>query len=391
MKRREARFFLDFSLTPSYKELSLSIKGMIMVRLIGARIRKWREESGVTQEELAEAVGLSSEFISYLELGKRTPSLATLARIAAHLKKDTSAFLTEKEDPFRALGRRKDLHPRLRRALRRFRSYCLRYLELEKLTGRHSSLAPLYADAGPELMAEQERRRLGLGGAPIRDIFTLVEQNGLCLWRYPLPAEAAVSGVFVFLEEKLAAFALIDSNQPLPEQVMSAGHLYAHYLKHRHDGPVVDNPDVLIEDYVDLYPGREKFAQLFASNFLLPPSRVLEIVNQEIRSKHLHPEDIGYIAEYFGVGPTGVLQALRRMELVSPGQFKKIQKGFESLAESGWISAEIRKRSLRRGPLLSPRFKSLVLDAYRKRKIGPQEAAKLMRVKEEVFSSFSGR
>ena len=66
-----------------------------MSHIVGTKIRSLREELDLTQEELAGSVGLSSEFISLLELGKRDPSLESLSSLARFFKKDLSFFLAE--------------------------------------------------------------------------------------------------------------------------------------------------------------------------------------------------------------------------------------------------------------------------------------------------------
>jgi len=48
----------------------------------GERIRELRALKGLTQEELAEAVGVSTDFISLVERGKRAPSFENLERLA---------------------------------------------------------------------------------------------------------------------------------------------------------------------------------------------------------------------------------------------------------------------------------------------------------------------
>ena len=42
---------------------------------LGLRIKMLRTEKGLTQEKLAEALGISLEHIGKIERGKRTPSL----------------------------------------------------------------------------------------------------------------------------------------------------------------------------------------------------------------------------------------------------------------------------------------------------------------------------
>lgn len=52
---------------------------------LGKKIRETRKLKGYTQEELAEMVELSPNFIGYLERGKQIPSLKTLDKIATAL------------------------------------------------------------------------------------------------------------------------------------------------------------------------------------------------------------------------------------------------------------------------------------------------------------------
>ena len=63
----------------------LSNKGVRMSttrKLIGARIKELRRQAGLTQEALAERVGLDSRHLSRLEVGRHFPSLQTLELIA---------------------------------------------------------------------------------------------------------------------------------------------------------------------------------------------------------------------------------------------------------------------------------------------------------------------
>ena len=51
----------------------------------GRRIRKRRQELELTQQELAQALGLTSQHISAIEQDKRTPSLSSLSKLAQEL------------------------------------------------------------------------------------------------------------------------------------------------------------------------------------------------------------------------------------------------------------------------------------------------------------------
>ncbi len=361
---------------------------MKMIRIVGTKIRKLREEMGLTQEDLARSVGLSSEFISLLELGKRSPSLESLSRIARFLNKEVSFFIVEKKETFQSLIRGKELDSKTRRIMRKFKKYCDEYLELEEMIGRQSDLAPLYTNITAEKMAEQERQRLDVGSDPLHNIFSILEQNGLHVWKYAIDEEINISGIFVFMDYKQAAFALINSRLSPNQQKLAAAHEYGHYLKDRHDGPVIDNPDIFIEDYITLYHAREKYAQTFALNFLMPQKKIVEIIERDIRSKSLNFEDILYIRRYFGVSVLSLIQMLKRMEYISLRQFKEYQK-LDGLQKERIIfgSSEDSEGWRTKGQaLLSERFKSLVLEAYRKRKISADEAAKRLYIDKSRFS-----
>jgi transcriptional regulator with XRE-family HTH domain len=53
--------------------------------LFGRRLRQLRRQKDLTQEQLAEAVGVSVEFISNMERGVNAPSFETLEKLAEAL------------------------------------------------------------------------------------------------------------------------------------------------------------------------------------------------------------------------------------------------------------------------------------------------------------------
>lgn len=329
-----------------------------MNELFSARLKKLREDMGLTQEELGAAVGLSSEYISLLEAGKRTPSIIALSRISRFFQKNVSYFLEVQTDPFEILMSDEKLTPATKEVLTEFRSCCERYLELEKITGRPANPGPLYTGSlSPENLAVEERRRIGLGNEPIRDIFRLCEINGFHLIRMALPEESKISGLLVFLEEKNAAFGLINSTLPFDQQLVAAAHLYGHYLKDRNESPIIDNLDVLVDEYVTLYSPREQFAQAFASKFLIPPSKVRELIDRDIRTRRLSYADVLFLKRYFGVSTVAMLRTLRLMSYLSRSQFEayfKFDHQKEEEAIFGAISTEERGAAGEQSGLILP-------------------------------------
>jgi len=52
------------------------------LKKFGSRIAELRRKSGLTQEKLAELVGVDRSYIGYVERGQRNPSMGVVYRIA---------------------------------------------------------------------------------------------------------------------------------------------------------------------------------------------------------------------------------------------------------------------------------------------------------------------
>ena len=69
----------------------------MLQRQLGKRIADLRRAKKLTQEQLAEAVGCSVEFISLVERGVNAPSVAGLATFANVLKVEVKELFTFEE------------------------------------------------------------------------------------------------------------------------------------------------------------------------------------------------------------------------------------------------------------------------------------------------------
>lgn len=56
------------------------------VKSVGERIRKARKQRDLTQEKLADMVGVTSTYIGFIEQGQRVPSIKTADKIARVLR-----------------------------------------------------------------------------------------------------------------------------------------------------------------------------------------------------------------------------------------------------------------------------------------------------------------
>ena len=72
-----------------------------LVAAFAAALRDARLEAGMTQEELADRANVSARFISFLETGKRQPSLSALAAVCAGLGLTMATIIASAEDRYR--------------------------------------------------------------------------------------------------------------------------------------------------------------------------------------------------------------------------------------------------------------------------------------------------
>lgn len=76
--------------------------------VIGLRIREERKRAGLTQEKLAEQVGIDAPRLSRIEQGKRGIDSLVLRRVAAYFDLPMEAFFDERPATEVALARRGD-------------------------------------------------------------------------------------------------------------------------------------------------------------------------------------------------------------------------------------------------------------------------------------------
>ena len=67
--------------------------------LLGERIKFWRQQKNLTQEQLAEKVGVTPGFISLIEIGKRRVSLESLLSICTELEITLNELLVGNQIP----------------------------------------------------------------------------------------------------------------------------------------------------------------------------------------------------------------------------------------------------------------------------------------------------
>ena len=354
-----------------------------MKELIGKKVKELRLLYGQTQEELARALGVSKEFISMIESGKRLPGLETMALLGKAFNKDTDFFMREEEEPFAALFRVENLGAPERSALDKAAKFCQDYAFLEKETGQMPSIPPYYPDkpAGGtkslhsiiedvEHLAENEWRRLGLGDEPIKDIFSLIESQGVHVLRQEM-GSVGFDGAFLYSQEN-GAFIIINASRPLVRQVFTAAHEYCHCLKHRNRGIQIDR-NIHENSMQSDIPAFERYANMFAGAFLMPKKAIERAVKN--LNRHIGPEEVIQLKRHFGVSYQAMVWRLVNLKFIQKARTDELlQIKPRALEES--LFGETEESGL---PEKMPeRYVRIALDAYLMGKITVSRLAELL-------------
>ncbi|MDA3926395.1 MAG: helix-turn-helix domain-containing protein [Kiritimatiellae bacterium] len=206
---------------------------------ITLRLRNFRDQAGLSQDDLGRQVGVTRQTIALWEKGERSPSLAQLHKVAKALEVPAGMLLDQggRVDKSTILFRSdapEALKPEVRDVLaKRSRDYSF----IEKALGEVSALPPAHPFEGfdpalAENMASEVRDWLGVERGTLGDVFDLLEGRGLKVVLHPLPNE--VSGLSAYTDESGAIF-FVNSEHPVERQYFTALHELGHLIFHRGD------------------------------------------------------------------------------------------------------------------------------------------------------------
>lgn len=276
---------------------------MLNQATLARRLRKAREDRGLTQQDAADALGLSRTAVTQIESGSRSVSTLELTRFAALLHRPVSDLTAEDgaatDDDVLVMLYRGDKGlagegPRagVNRCVALFRVGAA----LAKQLGREASPAglPEHALRPPRnvgeaieqgaTVAEGERRRLGLGDAPIGDVADVVGSQGLWVARADLGGDT--SGLFL-RDPSFGMAVIVNATHARGRRRFSYAHEYAHAMLDRGQGRHGASK-TQVGNAADL---PEKRANAFAAAFLMPEGGVADLLralDKGRASRHEH-------------------------------------------------------------------------------------------------------
>jgi transcriptional regulator with XRE-family HTH domain len=77
---------------------------------VGARLRQLREQKGMSARQVAELAGVTAPYLSRLENGRVSPTVASLARLVAAMGETMATLFQEPPGPDEVVVRRADRH-----------------------------------------------------------------------------------------------------------------------------------------------------------------------------------------------------------------------------------------------------------------------------------------
>ena len=328
---------------------------------LGRRLRLARDSLRMTQNVASAAARLQRSAISLMESGQRQVSTLELTRLAHLYGRPVEWFVNPRtpveEDPVVALFR---AEPSLKNAdVRHQAEHCIRmFLEgasLVRLLRRETaSMLPHYelpdphstgiAIAQGRSVADQERRRLGLGVAPLFLISELIGSQGIWAAAFPMPD--GISGLYLRSME-FGMGILVNVDQASVRRRFSYAHEYGHALMDRNHGSSATS----LHNAKDV---REQRANAFAAAFLIPEDGVWdfmyelrkgrgsrreetaidnvteEAIRGELRrpphSQHVTYADAALLSRNFGVSYSAAVWRLRGLNIISTNEANGLLK-----------------------------------------------------------------
>jgi Zn-dependent peptidase ImmA (M78 family)/transcriptional regulator with XRE-family HTH domain len=339
---------------------------------LARRFKEARLNCGLTQDEAAAAVGIPRTAVVNIEAGKRSVSTMELTKFAKAYHRPVTYFFEEDAAAVEAadliLARQLpgyEDNKLVKEAVARCTDICRIAIELETLLDRRRRTAPpTYDLPAPRrteeaieqgiMVAEEERRRLGLGFAAIADVSDLVNTQGIWASGFKLPDE--MSGLFL-RHSSLRSIIIVNHKHPRARKRFSYAHEYAHAILDRSTNAIVST-DRNAQELV------EKRANAFAATFLMPQAGVswfLSLIDKggasrwqlhtygpgdddteterraAPRSQRITFKDAALLAHHFGTSYESAVYRLRDLRIIRPVERQALLEEEQKLAAKEFI------------------------------------------------------
>jgi len=301
---------------------------------LGQQLKYARKREDLTQEDIAEILGVARTTITAIENGERKLRPAEIMKIAEKFGKSVHDLLRiqKPSEPFQvqfraAYDRTKEEDETVKPIIDKFEALCRDYYELENIVNGNVyrnypvtyDISNAKVENAAESIAIKERNRLGLGDGPLSMLRDILEQDvGLRIFYIKMPAK--YSEMYTY-NNVLGGCMAINSHHPEVRRRWSMSHGYAHFLTHRKESVVEQ------DQRVKRVPRKEKFADEFAKHFLMPTNSIINKYNDIKATKEAFTiADLFIMAHYYGVSTQAMTKRLEGMNLIEIGTWQKLKE-----------------------------------------------------------------
>jgi Zn-dependent peptidase ImmA (M78 family)/transcriptional regulator with XRE-family HTH domain len=307
---------------------------------IGPAIVAAREGAGLTQDDVAAALGTSRQAVGYWEQGKRTPPHGQLLQLAALFRTTIASLLAMAGDTAQprvqtaAMLWRKSsvqLDETARNGIQGFTDFLDFYASLARsmrrdAAGMTRSLFLPGAGYGEYAVdakrkASEVRQHLGLGLGPVAGIAGVCETLGITIYRTHLGSDLnkTISGAF-YKHPELGFSILVNLDMTRGRRRFTAAHELAHALLHSGSEAIV------VSDTGHRGDQREAYADAFAGEFLMPEEgirRTLESLGAGPKIEDVEP--VIHLQRMFNVSYITALVRLRQANIITAPALDKLR------------------------------------------------------------------
>jgi Zn-dependent peptidase ImmA (M78 family)/DNA-binding XRE family transcriptional regulator len=240
---------------------------------IGARIKRAREQQGLTQGELGERVGKTQTAISYWEAGRRSPDVDDIVAVADALDVEVTYFFGRTESKPRGV---------LLRAQATLRPFDNLIAEIERFAAEAEDLESFPREIqvkndSPTKAAQQLLAKTRTTHAPI-PISQLAERCGVNVT--PAQFSNEISGVLLDLDNG-PVIGFNNAHHPV-RQRFTIAHELGHFLLDHHDHFHIDLSDAGREGDPPGYNWHdERSANEFAAQVLMPAALIVQAFEED--------------------------------------------------------------------------------------------------------------
>jgi len=355
-------------------------------RVLGARLQEARKARGLTQQAVADNLGIARTTLVAMEKGERRVLPDDLIRLASLYGRSVSAFVsrrvvTESFVPqFRAAWRDAFAQDtELEKTAAELESLAEDYTELERLSEmplvRAYPLPYNVSGASPEQAGEEiaasERNRLGVGDGPISNLRERLENDvGLRIFYFPMPSK--IAGLFAY-NDLLGACIGINAAHPRDRRNWSLAHEYGHFLTGRYQS------EITFLSEKKRGAARERIADSFAKHFLMPATGINRRFTEMHRSSE-HGITLAHVcslADLYQVSVQALILRLEELGRLPSGTWERLEsEGFKVRRAQELLGIDANPPEL---DLLPKRYLHLAVLAYSKQKLSEGQLARILR------------